>query len=101
MALGRVITLVVFGAICGAAAPDQSTSYVCGRIEDPSSAVSGAAITVVNEESGFRHAASSSDEGAFCGGPLAPGLYKLTVRKDGFRTMIRFHVHVDRQEPAR
>jgi Carboxypeptidase regulatory-like domain len=102
MTLGRVVSLSVFGVICGAAAPGQSSGYVCGHIEDPSSAaVSGTAVTAINEESGFRHAASSSDAGAYCAGPLAPGLYKVTVRKEGFRTMIRFHVRVEEQEPAR
>ena len=102
MTLGRVVSLSVFGVICGVAAPGQSTGYVCCHIEDPSSAaVSGTAVTAINEESGFRHQASSSDDGAYCAGPLAPGLYKVTVRKEGFRTMIRFHVRVEEQQAAR
>jgi len=102
MTLGRASALIVFGVICGTAAHSQSSGHVCGRIEDPSfAAVSAAAVTVVNEESGFRHAGSSSEEGAYCAGLLAPGLYKVTVRKEGFRTMIRFHVRVEGPEPAR
>src|SRR6516162_5114566 len=102
MTLGRATALIVFGIVCGAAARGQSGGQVCGRIEDPSfAAVSAASVTVVNEESGFRHAVSSSEEGAYCAGPLALGLYKVTVRKEGFRSMIRFHVRVEGPEPAR
>jgi hypothetical protein len=102
MTFGRVVSLIVFFVICRAAAHGQSNGYVCGRIEDPSNAaVSVASVTVVNEESGFRHAVASSDEGGYCIGPLAPGLYKVTVRKEGFRTMIRFHVRVEGPEAAR
>ena len=96
MPLGRAVSLIVVGVICGAAAYGQSGGDICGLIEDPASAeVSSASVTLVNEDSGFRHAGSSSDDGAYCIGPLAPGSYKVTVRKEGFRTMIRFHVRVE------
>src|SRR3974390_289434 len=102
MALGRVVSLIVVGVICGAAAAGQSGGYLCGRIEDPASATfSSASITLVNEEIGFRHGTSSSDDGGYCIGPLSPGLYKVTVRKEGFRTMIRFNVRVEGAQATR
>ena len=102
MALGRAVSLIVVGVICGAAAAGQSGGNICGLIEDPSSAeVSAASVTLVNEDSGFRHAGSSSEDGAYCIGPLTPGSYKVTVRKEGFRTMIRFHVRVEGGVAAR
>jgi hypothetical protein len=102
MTPGRLVSLIVFCVIGPSAGLAQSSGSVCGQIEDPSSAaVSDAAVTVVNEDSGFRHAALSSDDGSYCAGPLATGLYKVTVRKEGFRTMIRFHVRVEGSEPAR
>ncbi|MBV9507186.1 MAG: carboxypeptidase regulatory-like domain-containing protein, partial [Acidobacteriia bacterium] len=66
-----------------------------GRILDPSLAnVSGALISVVNEDTGFRHVVNSAPDGTYTAGSLGAGYYKVTVRKDGFRTMIRFHVPV-------
>src|SRR5205814_164410 len=38
---------------------------------------------------------------AYCGGSLEPGLYKVTVRKEGFVGMIRFDVRVTLLAPAR
>src|SRR5215469_11447141 len=102
MPLGRAVSLIVVGVICGAAASGQPAGEICGLIEDPSyAAVSEVPVTLVNEENGFRHAVASSDEGAYCIGPLAPGLYKVTVRKEGFRTTIRFHVRVAAADAAR
>jgi len=102
MTPGRLVSLIVFGVMGPAAALAQPSGSVCGQIEDPSSAaVSGVAVTVVNEDTGFRHAALSSAEGSYCAAPLGPGLYKVTVRKEGFRAMIRFHVRVEGPQPAR
>ena len=69
---------------------------------DPSgAAVPDAGVTVVNEDSGFRHVTQSQPDGGYTAGNLTPGDYKITVRKEGFRTMIRFHVRLDQAAPAR
>ena len=38
MPLGRAVSLIVVGMICGAAASGQSGGEICGLIEDPASA---------------------------------------------------------------
>jgi hypothetical protein len=59
-----------------------------------------AAITIVNQDSGFRHVTQTSTSGEYAVGSLESGAYKITVRKDGFRTMIRFNVKVANLEAA-
>jgi hypothetical protein len=68
---------------------------------DPSlAAVPEASVTVVNQDSGFRRVTQTEDQGAYSVGSLEAGLYKITVRKEGFRTMIRFNVKLGNMEGA-
>ena len=80
----------------------QSASYVVGRVLDPSDAVvPGAVVTVVNQETGFRRGTESGADGTYAVGSLQGGLYKITVRKDGFVGMVRFDVNVPALQTAR
>src|SRR5690349_2310858 len=80
----------------------QSASYVVGRVLDPSDAVvPGASITVVNQDSGFRRVTETGLDGAYLVSSLENGLYKITVRKQGFIGMLRFDVKVGAFRPAR
>jgi hypothetical protein len=100
----RLASLFAFSLICVAAALAQSPadSFLYGRIVDPSDAgAAGVSVSVINEDNGFRHATASGESGAWSIGPLARGSYKITVRKEGFRTMIRFHVQLDGTGSAR
>ncbi|MBV9744474.1 MAG: carboxypeptidase regulatory-like domain-containing protein, partial [Acidobacteriia bacterium] len=102
MTLKRAVSLSALSLVFASAASAQALAFLYGHIVDPSAAaVAGTSVTVVNEENGFRHFTTTESDGAYSVGPLTPGLYKLTVRKDGFRTMIRFHVAVDGARPAR
>jgi hypothetical protein len=98
----RFASLIAIALMCGGVAAAEAPGYLYGRVVDPSgAAVPGAAVTIVNEDSGFRHVTQSQPDGAYSAGILTPGDYKITVRKDGFRTMIRFHVRLDPAAPAR
>ncbi|MCX6630837.1 MAG: carboxypeptidase regulatory-like domain-containing protein [Candidatus Solibacter sp.] len=80
----------------------QRAAFVHGRVLDPSdAAIPEAAITIVNQESGFRRVTRTDSGGDYAVGSLDSGVYKVTVRKDGFRTMIRFNVKVANLEAAR
>ena len=80
----------------------QRTTYLYGRVLDVSEAVvADAAITVVDQDSGFRRVTQSQPDGEYIVSSLQPGIYKVTVRKDGFRTMIRFNIKLEVQQPAR
>ncbi len=85
--------LCVTGAVPAAA---QSYSTLYGKIADTSEGgISGAAISVVNEETGARRLAQSEPEGSYSVSSLQPGAYTVTVRREGFIAAIRFGVRLD------
>src|SRR6202049_3678993 len=63
--------------------------------------VPSALVTVVNEDSGLRRVATSQADGGYAVSSLQPGIYKITVRKPGFRTIIRCGVVLTESKPAR
>ncbi|HEV2690308.1 MAG TPA: TonB-dependent receptor, partial [Bryobacteraceae bacterium] len=86
---------------CSTLAADNS-AQISGVILDASNAsVQGAMITVVNEDTGLRRVVTSQPDGAYLVSSLQPGVYKITVRQPGFRTMIRFGVKVGEAQAAR
>lgn len=92
-----VLLLLSAAGLCA-----QQLSDLSGVILDPSGlGVSDASITVVQEDTGFRRATTSRADGGYLIASLHPGLYKITVRKDGFRTSIRFGVKLDVSAPTR
>ena len=92
-------------ALCGLAAGSlhaQQYSHIAGVVQDPTGAsVPGAAISVVSQDTGFRRAAVTQSNGWYLVSALQPGLYKITVRKDGFRTLIRFGIKLEAAQPVR
>jgi hypothetical protein len=80
----------------------QHYTQVSGLILDSTgAAVPNAAVTVVSDETGFRRVTRSQTNGAYSVGSLLPGVYRITVRKDGFRTVIRMGVKLDVDVRAR
>ena len=101
MSLARCLfaVLALTAAIPSAA---QQLTHLSGLVLDPTeAAVEGVSIFVVSEETGFRRSATTQSDGSYVVASLQPGLYKMTVRKDGFRTLIRFGVKIDVAQPAR
>jgi hypothetical protein len=81
--------------LCGAPLPAQRYAYLTGHILDTSQAgIAGAAISVVNEDTGFRRGATSELGGAYMVASLDPGVYKVTVRKENFQTVVRFNLEL-------
>jgi Carboxypeptidase regulatory-like domain len=101
MNAGPLVAFVLSSLACTSPAWAQRSAYIRGRVLDPSqAAVPEAAITIVNQESGFRRVTQTATAGDYTVGSLDSGTYKVTVRKDGFRTMIRFNVKVANMEAA-
>ncbi len=99
---GGLGSLITISLMCAMPALAQPAGYLYGYITDPSSAaVAGATVSVVNEDNGFRRVTQSQPDGEFAVPSLASGAYSVTVRKDGFRSMVRFHVRLDSATPAR
>lgn len=80
----------------------QHTTHLSGLILDASGAtVPGALVSVVSEETGFRRATQSQPDGGYIVASLEPGVYKVTVRKEGFRAVVRFGVRLEVSQAAR
>src|SRR6266581_4655166 len=102
MTSGRVRTLFLACLAGIASLRAQNYTHVSGLVLDASSSsVPGATVTVVNEDTGFRRVALSQPDGSYVVSSLQPGVYKITVRKSGFRTAIRFGVKLSPSQPAR
>jgi hypothetical protein len=87
---GRALVLLV---VCAIAAQAQRYVDLYGRIVDiTDGGIGQASITAVNEETGFRRVTQSDPGGRYTIPSLHPGTYKITVRREGFRTLMRFGV---------
>jgi hypothetical protein len=92
---GRLAALLIFATACAEQGVAQPRASLFGRILDASEAgIPEAAVTVIDEDTGFRRSSSSEPGGGYGIGSLEPGVYKITVRKDGFRTVVRFGVRL-------
>ena len=102
MISGRVPAVILFCLAGSGALRAQRLTHISGLLSDASEAsVPGAMVSVVNEDTGFVRAALSGSDGSYRVSSLQPGVYKVTVRKLGFRTMVRFGIPVDEAHPAR
>ena len=98
----RIAALILIATSSMRSSLAQNYTQISGSILDGSGAsVPSAAVNAVDEETGFRHSAVSQPDGSYAVSSLQPGIYKITVRKAGFRTMIRFGVRVSESRPAR
>src|SRR5262249_60580057 len=101
MISGRARTLVIACLAGLASLRAQTYTHVSGLVLDASaSSVPGATVTVVNEDTGFRRVCLSQPDGSYVVSSLQPGVYKITVRKVGFRTLIRFGIKLSQSQPA-
>ncbi len=102
MSPGSLAALLVFGYLGAATGEAQPYASLAGRILDTSEAgIPAAVITAVNEDTGFRRTVESELSGSYAIAALEPGVYKITARKPGFRTVIRFGVRLAESSPAR
>lgn len=91
------VTLPGAGLLCA-----QQHSHLAGIVRDTQeSAVPGASLTIVSEETGFRRAAVTNSTGGYRVAALQPGLYKVTIRKDGFQTVVHSGLKLDAAQAAR
>jgi len=68
------------------AASAQFKAGIQGTVADASGAViAGAKVTLVNKETGRKSEATASGDGFYRFSSLAPGAYKLTVEREGFK----------------
>jgi hypothetical protein len=95
MARHWVLSLVLW-AIGTAPVVAQHYASLTGHIFDTSQAgIGGASITATNEDTGFRRVIESAPDGGYVISALETGLYKVTVRKENFQTVVRFHLALE------
>ncbi len=102
MSPGRVLALLALCWICLTPAQAQHYAELVGEILDASNAgIPGAVITAVDEDTGFRRQVLSEAGGMYAVGSLAAGSYKITVRKEGFGSVVQFGVKLTNGTPLR
>src|SRR5215471_3081095 len=85
------LALLVSGALLAA-----ERGEVAGLVQDESGAVLvSATVTLMDETTGIRRISRTDEEGVYDIAGLPSGLYRVTVRRPGFRTIVRFNVKVD------
>src|SRR5215471_4743348 len=71
---------------------------LAGVVLDTSGAALGSAtVAVMDEDTGVRRTTQTNAEGAYAIYGLPAGTYRITVRRPGFQTMVRWNVNL---EPA-
>ncbi len=86
--------MVVIGA--GTFALFSQNAQITGRITDSSSAIIiGAGVTATNQETGLQWQASSNEAGYYTLPLLPPGLYRISVERQGFRPVVREKVRLE------
>ncbi len=96
---GRLVALLV---VCAASAAAQRYAGLYGRVLDISQGGIGlASVTVVDQDTGFRRNTESETDGSYTINGLLPGVYKVTVRREGFVTVVRFDVALKAQSATR
>jgi hypothetical protein len=94
----KYVLLLMSAAVASA----QTKAQLSGFVQDRSGAVvRDAAITVVNMDTGIRRAVRSNGEGFYAVSSLSAGMYKLTVRREGFQTVARVGVPLQATEAGR
>lgn len=80
----------VFGCMAVPAFSQQGTAQISGRVTDEQGAVlPGVAVVLTNEATGVVRDLITSSEGTYVAAQLVPGMYTVTARLTGFRTVER------------
>src|SRR5215470_14342546 len=83
------LSLVWFPASPITVLAQVQSGRIVGVVVDPSGAsVPGGSITVTEVETNISHTTTSGSGGEYVVTPLGPGLYQVTIKKDGFKTVV-------------
>ncbi|MBO0719837.1 MAG: TonB-dependent receptor [Blastocatellia bacterium] len=93
------LTIIISLSLVGTARAQQFTGTIRGTIQDSAGAViAGAEVSVVNKGTNETHNVATETNGAYVVPQLKPGLYRVTVKKSGFKTATLDEVKVDVQQ---
>jgi len=87
----KSLALVVILLLAAVAAFAQTEgARISGRVTDPTDAVVvGALCTITNIETNVSITISTNEDGIYVIADLRPATYRLTIQKDGFRTVVQ------------
>src|ERR1700684_2229503 len=95
------IWLAPLFVFCAGVAMGQNAE-LSGLIQDPSNlGVSGAEVTIRNEQTGGRRNTTSNVSGFYSLAALSPRLYRLSIRAVGFETIVREGIKLEVGDTAR
>ncbi|MGE0131550.1 MAG: carboxypeptidase regulatory-like domain-containing protein [Blastocatellales bacterium] len=99
--LARLLFIVILAVAAGTTALSQ-TAQVTGRISDQSGAVvPDVQITITNQKTGLTRNSVSNSEGNYTLPLLPPGEYRLAVKKEGFKPVVRPQITLNVEQVAR
>lgn len=79
--------IAVICAAANMALAQSTTGSIYGQITDPSNAiVVGAKVTATNQATGVTYPGQSDSQGNYAVFNLLPGIYKVSIEKEGFQT---------------
>lgn len=91
--------LLLLAGLCGPIQAQQFTGTIRGTVLDSAGAVvSGAEVAVVNIATNETQMATTEENGIYVVPQLKPGLYRITVRKSGFKAATLDEVKLDVQQ---
>jgi len=89
-------------AFCASALAVEELASLSGIAVDPAHLpIARAEVSLTSEDTGFRRLSRTADNGEYHIAALQPGSYKLTVRKEGFRSVVRFGVRLEAGSASR
>src|SRR5689334_814797 len=95
-------TLILFLSSCSLLLAQISSGTFYGSIEDPSGGLlAGASVEIRQEKTGFVRRTSTGTTGLYRVPDLAPGVYSITVQRNGFRTSVAPRVSLEINQQAR
>ena len=93
--------LIVVLSLRASAAFGQQ-AQLSGLVQDTSGgAMTAVSVTLLNQDNGIRRATVTNGEGVYALPSLQPGTYRVTVRKEGFRSLVRTGLRLEVGQSAR
>ena len=97
--LRRLIALCALSALTFSLSAQTTTGTIQGRVTDGSgSVIPEAKITILNQATGVQQVVQSSSEGNFVQPYVLPGVYTVTVEKEGFDKYVTTGVRLNVQQ---
>lgn len=98
--IARITVALLVAALTAAGLADEGE--IGGLVQDATgAAIPSAHITVMSERTGIRRNTVTDGEGAYEVSALPSGSYRVTIRKPGFQTIVRWNVITSSGKAAR